>query len=662
MNKPSRAPRVLFAALVALLALYAVRLTVDEPAPAWLAGVWDWTYYAAEAVAAALLVWRVVAEPRERAGWAWVAVGVTGFLAGDLYYGFVLAGADEIPFPSWADAGYLAFAPCAYIGLVLVLRGRVSRLPGSLSLDGVVGGLAVAALGAAAAFDVIVGDASGAPMTVATNLAYPIADLLLVGLAVTVLVITGWRPGRTWTLVAAGVALFAVVDTLYLYQTARGTYVENTLLDLAWPLGLALVAVAGWQPIRRYDGAAIQTSTGVVAVPLISGAVAIAVLTWDHFARVGTVALALTSACLVTVLVRLFTSVRDHAAMLRASEALVLTDALTGLGNRRALLAALDEALAETPSPRGVLALYDLDGFKHYNDTFGHLAGDTLLQRLGQRLAEAVGEAGSAFRMGGDEFCVLLRSEDPVTLAAAGAALTEQGESFDVQCSSGTVRLAAEGGTPPEALRLADHRMYAAKRDGRPSSARQVESALVRALHERDGDLYRHGRVVGDLAERTAAHLGLDEHACELVRQAAELHDIGKIAIPDAILNKPGPLDEDEWFFMRRHTIIGERILEAAGDLRAAARIVRSSHEQWDGSGYPDGIAGEAIPIGARIVLVCDAYDAITTDRPYRARRSPAAAVMELRSHAGTQFDPRVVDAFCAALAEQDHGGTVAAA
>ena len=143
---------------------------------------------------------------------------------------------------------------------------------------------------------------------------------------------------------------------------------------------------------------------------------------------------------------------------------------------------------------------------------------------------------------------------------------------------------------------------------------------------------------------------------------AAELHDVGKVAIPDAIINKPGPLDDDEWAFMRRHTLIGERIVAAAPALGAVAQLVRASHERWDGDGYPDAIAGEDIPLGARIVAVCDAYDAIVSDRPYRRGRSAAEAMVELHRCAGTQFDPAVVDAFAAVLAAQGDAGAAVAA
>ena len=158
---------------------------------------------------------------------------------------------------------------------------------------------------------------------------------------------------------------------------------------------------------------------------------------------------------------------------------------------------------------------------------------------------------------------------------------------------------------------------------------------------------------VADHAAATARQLGLTGERVDEVARAAELHDIDKIAIPDSVLHKPGPLDDGEWALMRQHTIIGERILLAAPALKPVAALVRASHERWDGTGYPDRLAGEAIPLGARIVAVCDAYDAMTADRTYRAAMSASEAIAELRHCAGSQFDPAVVDAFAATLAAE---------
>jgi HD-GYP domain-containing protein (c-di-GMP phosphodiesterase class II) len=188
--------------------------------------------------------------------------------------------------------------------------------------------------------------------------------------------------------------------------------------------------------------------------------------------------------------------------------------------------------------------------------------------------------------------------------------------------------------------------MYAQKQGGRPSAGRQSKDVLLSALSERSVELATHVGMVGEMAGRLAAAMGLQGELLEQIMQAAELHDIGKVAIPEAILNKPGPLSDEEWAFMRKHTLIGEKILSAAPALAAAGRLVRSSHERYEGGGYPDGLAGEDIPLGARIVAVCDAYEAMTSDRPYRPKMSSEKAAAELRSSAPGQFDPHVVQVF----------------
>jgi HD-GYP domain-containing protein (c-di-GMP phosphodiesterase class II) len=208
------------------------------------------------------------------------------------------------------------------------------------------------------------------------------------------------------------------------------------------------------------------------------------------------------------------------------------------------------------------------------------------------------------------------------------------------------VFLPAETRDATEALRTADGRMYAQKQGERPSAGRQSKDVLLSALSERSKELATHVGVVGEMAGQLAAAMGLQGELLEQIMQAAELHDIGKVAIPEAILNKPGPLSDEEWEFMRKHTLIGEKILSAAPALRAAARLVRSSHERYDGRGYPEGLAGDEIPLGARIVAVCDAYEAMTSDRPYRAKMGHEDAAAELRSSAHTQFDPYVVQVF----------------
>jgi diguanylate cyclase (GGDEF)-like protein len=342
---------------------------------------------------------------------------------------------------------------------------------------------------------------------------------------------------------------------------------------------------------------------------------------------------------------------RENERLLAVSRKEALTDALTGLRNRRALLADLTALLAAEPPAAIALALFDLDGFKPYNDTFGHPAGDALLERLGERLGAVVRGRGTAYRMGGDEFCVVCPADGhEEVVQAAAAALSERRDTFDVGCSHGAAQLPFEATTVAAALHLADLRLYEHKATGRPSAGRQSTDVLLQLLRERRTDLHKHVDGVARMAELTARRIGLCDRDVRHTRLAAELHDVGKAAIPDAILDKPGQLDIKEWDFVRRHTLIGERIVRAAPALAHVAELVRSSHERFDGTGYPDALNGEQIPLGARVIAVCDAYDAMVSERAYQRPVSATEAVEELRRCAGTQFDPRVVDAFCSVL------------
>lgn len=320
------------------------------------------------------------------------------------------------------------------------------------------------------------------------------------------------------------------------------------------------------------------------------------------------------------------------------------TDALTGLGNRRRLLA----DLASTDGDPRTVVLLDLNGFKAYNDLFGHAAGDALLRRLAARLRDAVAPGGRAYRLGGDEFCVIgdARGGGDLLDRARGA-LSEHGAGFEVTAAAGGVVMPEEAAGHDEALELADRRMYADKREGRRTSSAQIHDVLLAALRERSPDLHRHSRGVAALADLVGERLGLEPEEILDLRTAADLHDIGKVAVPDSILDKPGPLDAEETRFLERHTLIGERILLAAPMLAHVARVVRATHERWDGGGYPDGLAGAAIPLAARIISACDAFDAMTTRRSYRAALPEGVALAELRRCAGTQFDPEVGRVLC---------------
>jgi diguanylate cyclase (GGDEF)-like protein len=326
------------------------------------------------------------------------------------------------------------------------------------------------------------------------------------------------------------------------------------------------------------------------------------------------------------------------------------TDELTGLPNRRALLEELENRVER--NQRFTVTLSDLNGFKRYNDTFGHPAGDALLKRLGRKLADACEGLGVAGRLGGDEFCVLFN--EAVTVDAAHAllrvALGDEGEEFKITSSSGAAAVPGEAREPSAALRLADARMYAAKISMQASPELGMLGALTRMLDERHPGLGGHVEEVALLAGACAHQLGMAPDEVRLVQCAAELHDIGKVGIPTEILTKPGPLNTEEWEFLHRHSLIGERILAGIPSLDGVGALVRSSHERWDGRGYPDGLAGTDIPLGARIIAVADSYCAMTEDRPYAEARSVESTRLELRAGAGTQYDAAVVTAFLTVL------------
>jgi two-component system cell cycle response regulator len=601
--------------------------------------------------ASLLTLWRAHSV-RGREGLAWGLIGAGSLLwaCGDVYWTLVLADNAVIPVPSFSDAGYLIFYPLVFAGLCLLLRARVEGAPKTLWVDGLTAALAAGAMSAAVVLQAVLHTVGGNALGVATNLAYPIGDLILLSVVVVAFALRGWRADRTWALLGLGIVLFWIADSYYLVTVANETYTYPSIFDGGWTSCLVLFSAAAWQPARRTVAVQDSGATRFTAFPIAFASLGLGILVLAALGSLNSLAVVLAAASLLAVFARLVMSLRENAGMLVTSRHEALTDALTGLGNRRALTRDLDR-VAGGQRGGAVLALFDLDGFKHYNDSYGHPAGDALLQRLGAKLAAHVAGAGTAYRMGGDEFCVLLADgAGPNEEAAACAgALSEQGDGFTITCSFGAIAVPGEAQDAGEALRIADQRMYAHKHSGRTSARNQSRDVLLRALAERNPELGEHISGVAELAEAVARGLHLDEEQADHVRHAAALHDVGKVAIPDAILNKPAALDEAEWEFIRRHTIIGERIVAAAPALRQVAALVRSSHERWDGGGYPDALAGEEIPLGARIVSVCDAFDAMVADRPYRSGMDAADALAELERCSGTQFDPDVVTAFAAA-------------
>jgi diguanylate cyclase (GGDEF)-like protein len=610
------------------------------------------------ALAGGFAAWRAAVAREERGAWLLIATGLEVYALGGVAYVGWVAHAASPPFPSIADWIWLGMYPFLLAGLVALLRARGLGSHLSVWLDGLVGALALATLGAALIFEPVWQKAIDAGAGFA--FALPLADLLVTGFVVIVCAMQGWRLDRTWLTLGAAFVVLGCADSFYVISSITGGWSPGGILDLPYVVATLAIAFAAWQP-RGRQPEVDPTGLRLLMFPVASALVAVLVGMYDQISGLSGVTRMLDSLTLLAVVARLALTFSSYRAILAASKAEATTDQLTGLGNRRLLLEDLERKLLELPAPFGI-AFLDLDGFKGYNDAFGHAAGDALLVRLGGRLARAVGSRARAYRMGGDEFCVLVPGDAAMVeavVARATAALTESGDGFTISNSHGTALLPAEADRADVALRLADTRMYARK-NARPHSAgSQARDVLVGVLNEREPELHDHVLDVGQLAVAVGRRLGMPEESLPELLHGAELHDVGKIGLPESILRKPGPLDDAEWAFMRRHTLIGERFLLAVPALRNVASLVRSSHERWDGGGYPDGLAGDEIPLGARIIAVCDAFDAMVTDRPYREGMPREDAEAELRRCAGTQFDPAVVAAFLATV-QADAGAALA--
>lgn len=359
-------------------------------------------------------------------------------------------------------------------------------------------------------------------------------------------------------------------------------------------------------------------------------------------------------------------------------EAIATTDPLTGLPNHRALVDLINKEIERVDRYGRSCALLflDLDHFKALNDGRGHVAGDAALSELGSVAKGCLRGMDTLGRWGGEEFVVLLPETDAEAAlemaerlrAAVAAHSFLPGGGLYLTCSMGVAAYPAHASDRSALVEAADRAMYAAKKLGR-NQVRSVADPIVKTLEAgkddsreevalqgtvealavlveaRDAFTGEHTKVVEEFAKKIAGEMGLEASEVRLIGMVGKLHDIGKVAIPDTILQKPGALSEEEWALMHKHPLIGSDVVSRVPTLRMTAPGIRGHHERWDGTGYPDGLAGEKIPLAARIVSVADCFSAMTTDRPYRAARSQAGALEELRRAAGTHFDPTVVNA-----------------
>jgi len=357
-------------------------------------------------------------------------------------------------------------------------------------------------------------------------------------------------------------------------------------------------------------------------------------------------------------------------------------DPLTGLMNRRRFEGDLATQLARCRryGERSALVLLDVDQFKAINDSLGHLAGDEVLRTIAVTVQSRLRAGDVAGRLGGDEFALLLVDADEAQARAIASELAcrirgavRSGlDGVDVTVTFGVAELHAASGSAEAVLDASDRDMYANKPQRAEASRAQhaplpvadVDSdrpqalaALFATVRACDAYTASHSRDVVALSRAVAIRLGLDAATRSEVEHVALIHDLGKIAIPDAILRKPGTLNADEQSLMRQHPVIGAQIVGSVNALQHLATAVRAEHERWDGGGYPDGLAGDEIPVASRIVFVCDAYHAMTTDRLYRSAMPTGDALAELERHAGTQFCPSAVTALLRVLATRTGAG-----
>jgi diguanylate cyclase len=464
-----------WAVVLTALLLYGAHVGLGMSVGPLPASFWDGGLYNFAVIAGAIgILARALLVREERLAWSMIGVGALAWGVGDVFWWAAYSESAEVPYPSIADGFYLAFYPFVYVGVVLLVRARVRRFQASQWLDGLAAALVVGAIGVAILLPPILASSEGSTVAViVTNLAYPLGDLVILGLVTALAGLMGWRPGWAVGLLAAGCLMFGLADSVYLFQVSDGTYTEGGLLDLFWPLGLVLMGLAAWRPAVR-AGAARLEGWSVMVLPAIVVFGAIALLVYDHYLTRAAASVWLAAAALVVCMLRAGLTFRENISQ-------AVTDALTGLPNRHLFQDRVEQAIrrGRRQGERVAVMILDLDRFKQINDTLGHHCGDLVLEEISRRLRGVLRESDTVARLGGDEFAVLLPSVPDVAAAegvarvlgaAISAPIVIDGLSLDTEASIGIAWFPDHAADVTELLQRADLAMYTAKSESVPFS------------------------------------------------------------------------------------------------------------------------------------------------------------------------------------------------
>lgn len=609
-------------------------------------------------------------RPKPMLPWLLLGFGEVIYAAADASFYFTHYVAGDTSYPALADVFYLSHYPLVVAGLVLLIRLRTPGRDLPSLLDAAL--LAVAA-GMLSWLYLLAPTAQAQVPTLAkaAALTYPMMDLAMFAVALRLMLGSGRRPAA-FLLLSANLLAFFTADSIYVLQQLSGTYTAGNFIDAIWLAGNLALGAAALHPTMSRVGepaTVVDPAPGparilaLCAAALVAPATLLVEYSRGEYRDIPVIAVACGLLFLLTI-ARL-------AVLVAQQRRLAITDMLTGLRTRRYFENRLVAGLAHARRANAPLAVLiaDVDHFKAINDAYGHPGGDQVLIEIAKRLRSGIRQDDVVSRYGGEEFAILVRgaaADDPSNIAerlrrkVGGSPILVDGEPVEVTVSVGTATFPLHGDTPHELVTVADRALYSAKYQGRnridvgPCGALTGgPSGNMIAYLEHVADLVdswlsnqEHGRAVGRWAGLTAVELGLDSEGVRRTKLAGQLHDVGKILVPREIWTKDTPLSEEDWQQVRRHPDHGYRMLCVVPGLSDTAEVVRQHHERFDGTGYPDGLAGNQIRLEARILAVCDSWAAMLADRPYHVPRTESQAREELLRCRGTQFDPNVVDAF----------------